>query len=188
MRAAFLGTVQQRVLRFGAEPVHVAHPPDIIRNDGKCLELKPRNYYSNVIVRALQELYIVEGIAMVRREIKRLIPLLVWVALIFVLPNVLNLSGDGPKLPKRFDKVIHFVEYMVLAVLFYRGLVYPPERERMLVFFAVLCAGLAIGALDEFTQYYLPHRNSSIMDWLADAAGILVGTSLASVRYRRMTQ
>ncbi len=121
-----------------------------------------------------------------RSEIKRWIPILVWVVLIFVLPNILSFSGDGPRLPKRFDKVFHFAEYMVLAILFYRGLVFPPERVRILLFFAVICAGLAIGALDEFTQYFLPQRKSSIMDWLADAAGILVGTSLASVRYRRV--
>ncbi len=123
-----------------------------------------------------------------RSEIKHWIPLLVWVTLIFVLPNVLSISGDGPRLPKRFDKVIHFTEYLVLAVLLYRGLVFPPGRERMLVFLAVICAGLAVGALDEFTQYFLPRRNSSIIDWLADAAGILVGTSLASVRYRRVKE
>lgn len=152
------------------------------------MQLKPRNYYSNVIVRALQEPCITEGIVAVRSEIKRWIPLLVWVALIFVLPNIPNLSGDGPHLPKRFDKVIHFAEYLVLAILFYRGLVNPRGRERILDFFAVICAGLVVGALDEFTQYYLPQRNSSIMDWLADAAGILAGTSLASVRYRRVAK
>ncbi len=105
-----------------------------------------------------------------------------WVAVVFAMPNVLSLSGSGPDLPRSFDKVIHFIEYAVLALLIYWGLVQQAKHERLLTFCAVVFAGMAIGALDEFIQYFIPHRDSSIMDWLSDAAGILVGTALVTVR------
>ena len=117
-----------------------------------------------------------------RRKRGRWIPLIVWVVVVFALPNILSLSGSGPDVPSRFDKPIHFVEYLALALLLHWGLVRQAEHERLLTFCAVVFAGLAIGALDEFTQYFIPRRDSSIMDWLADAGGTLVGTTLATVR------
>lgn len=122
----------------------------------------------------------------VKRERKRWIPLIVWAVAVFSLPNVLSLSGSGPDLPNRFDKVIHFFEYLVLALLLYRALVHQIEHgRRRRMFYAVLFAALAIGALDEFTQHFIPRRNSSIMDWFADAAGIIAGTVLAAARSAR---
>lgn len=120
-----------------------------------------------------------------RRELKRWIPLIVWVVVIFALPNIPTLSGSGPDFPRGFDKVVHFIEYMVLAVLFHRGLSRSSRREWIFTFCVVVFAGLAIGALDEYTQYFIPDRNMSVIDWLADAAGILVGSSLATVRQAR---
>jgi VanZ family protein len=122
------------------------------------------------------------GAANVNRARVRWIPLIVWVIVVFAVPNILSLSGSGPDLPRRFDKVIHFIEYMILAMLIYWGLTQQTKREWLLTFCAVAFAGMAIGALDEFTQYFIPQRDSSIMDWLSDAAGILVGTTVATVR------
>jgi VanZ family protein len=121
----------------------------------------------------------------VKREPGRWIVVIGWLIVIFALPNILSLSGEGPRLPKRFDKVIHFFEYVVLAILISWSLNKPLQRERFPVFCAAVFAGLAIGALDEFTQYFLPLRDSSIRDWLADAAGILAGASLAIARRGR---
>ena len=115
-----------------------------------------------------------------RRVFVRWVPLIVWVIVIFALPNLLSLSESGPDLPNRFDKVVHFVEYMILAVLFQRGLARQPNHGRLPAFCAVVFAGLAVGALDEFTQYFIPQRDSSILDWIADASGILVGTSVSN--------
>lgn len=108
--------------------------------------------------------------------------MIVWVVVVFALPNILSISGAGPDLPSRFDKLIHFFEYLALALLLHWGLVQQAKHEWLLTFCAVVFAGLAIGSLDEFTQYFIPRRDSSIMDWLADAGGILVGTALATVR------
>jgi VanZ family protein len=107
--------------------------------------------------------------------------------MIFSIPNILSLTGDEPKIPKRFDKLAHFFEYLVLAILFYRGFDQSPRRERLLLFCAAAFAALAVGALDEFTQHFLPRRNSSILDWLADAGGVIVGTSIASIWQCRAT-
>jgi VanZ family protein len=114
------------------------------------------------------------------------VPLIVWLVIIFTLPNAINLiSGGGPDLPKRFDKVVHFGEYLILALLLYRGLGLTTVPGRALLFCAVVAAGLAVGALDEFTQYFIPFRDSSIRDWFADAAGVFIGALSTTIRAAR---
>jgi VanZ family protein len=108
--------------------------------------------------------------------------------LIFAVPNIISLSGGEPTIPKRYDKLVHFVEYLILAFLVYRGFSQPPRRQGLLLFCAAAFAGLAVGALDEYTQHFLPRRDSSILDWLADAVGVIAGTSLASIWHRRANE
>jgi VanZ family protein len=72
------------------------------------------------------------------------------------------------------DKIYHSVEYFIFGLLIFRA--FPtvhqsPKRVRyytLLLFF-----GLAYGAIDERVQYYIPNRDSSAYDWMADAAGYL---------------
>ena len=75
--------------------------------------------------------------------------------------------GKVNLVPAPFDKAEHFVYFGIMAMLLCVGLGF-----RWL--WAVLLAVPLVGALDEWHQYYVPGRDSSAVDWIADAAGALV--------------
>ena len=81
-------------------------------------------------------------------QIRRWIPLIGWVALIFGVSSIPTLSSDDIGLPEGFDKIAHFGEYLVLAVLFRHGLLGGEQREAHVVML-VLATGLLIAGLDE---------------------------------------
>jgi len=109
------------------------------------------------------------------------IPLLAYCALIFYLSS-LTFTGSYP-LPG--DKTIHFVEYSVLG-FFVAALLkhYFQLRIVFIILFATLLGGF-YGVSDEFHQSFVPGRESSVLDALADVAGSFMGASLY-VFYRRL--
>ena len=74
------------------------------------------------------------------------------------------------------DKVLHAVEYAVLGGLCYRtfrwGVNGPVASYALL--FAIVTASI-YGITDEVHQFFVPLRESSWLDWLADTAGATVG-------------
>ncbi|OGW47231.1 MAG: hypothetical protein A2V62_00105, partial [Nitrospirae bacterium RBG_19FT_COMBO_58_9] len=76
------------------------------------------------------------------------------------------------------DKVLHAVEYAVLALLCYRAFRWAagPVLARQAVVLAILTASV-YGLTDEVHQAFVPFRDSSWQDWLADT----VGATLAAV-------
>jgi VanZ family protein len=81
--------------------------------------------------------------------------------------------GDDLPLPGGWDKPAHFLEYAVLGYFLGRGL----GGKRAVLLGFVLASGY--GALDELHQSFVPGRESSVLDLLADAAGAMSGTLLA---------
>jgi VanZ family protein len=75
--------------------------------------------------------------------------------------------GKVNLVPAPFDKAEHFVYFGIMAVLLCVGL-----GLRWL--WVALLAVPLVGALDEWHQYYVPGRESSVYDWMADAAGAAV--------------
>ena len=74
------------------------------------------------------------------------------------------------------DKVLHAVEYAILGGLCYRALRWGasgPVASYALLF-AIVTASL-YGVTDEVHQFFVPFRESSWLDWLADTAGATVG-------------
>jgi VanZ family protein len=65
------------------------------------------------------------------------------------------------------DKVIHFIEYLILGVTLRYW-----SRESRKIFIA---GGLSFGALDELHQLFVPNRVASYWDFAADICGVLVG-------------
>ena len=99
------------------------------------------------------------------------LPLLAYIAMIFTLSAQPNLHP--PLHFQNSDKVIHMCEYGVLGLLLYR-LVRAQgwARRRDVAALIVLGAGMAIGALDERFQFYIPGRSCDLFDWLADSLGV----------------
>ena len=74
------------------------------------------------------------------------------------------------------DKVLHAVEYAGLAVLCYRAFRWAagPSVARQALVLAIVTASI-YGVTDEVHQFFVPYRESSWLDWLADTAGAAVG-------------
>lgn len=116
---------------------------------------------------------------------KQWIPLFCWVTLIFVGSSIPRLSlGEKFDMPLGADKVAHFIEYLILAFLFYRGMRGERWGKALPAWLFVVVACLAIGTLDEFHQRFIPGRDANIWDWLADATGIVSGTLIAMYRLK----
>jgi VanZ family protein len=74
------------------------------------------------------------------------------------------------------DKVAHFTAYAALGFLTARALAWTTaHRGRALVFLSFVLAAL-YGVSDEFHQSFVPGRDASVADALADAAGALIGS------------
>jgi VanZ family protein len=116
-------------------------------------------------------------------NIRRWLPLIVWIVMIFALSSIPGLSSDDVKLPTGFDKLVHFIEYAVFALLYYRGLSYGGVRVRWSIVLVVIASGIAVAALDEMYQSYIPRRDSSLYDLVMDSAGIVTGTLAAVLRH-----
>jgi VanZ family protein len=97
-----------------------------------------------------------------------------WLALL----TATHVPSDFPGVPtNQWDKVVHFAAYAVLAILFATtwqlaaGLL---TMRHLRAAWLLLCVA---GALDEGTQF-LVGRDSNILDWLADAAGVAAGLAM----------
>jgi VanZ family protein len=76
------------------------------------------------------------------------------------------------------DKLEHFTIYAVLAFLAARATDRWPGLAVRGVWLWV-AAGVALyGASDELHQSFVPTREMSLLDWIADALGALAGSAL----------
>ncbi len=100
------------------------------------------------------------------------LPALLWAILIFTLSSLPRLSPPPVGL-KLSDKVYHFIEFAIFGLLLIRALQYlsGAARQRSAILWAALC-GILWGALDEFHQLFVTGREASVLDALADAAGV----------------
>ena len=108
---------------------------------------------------------------------KRWLPLVAWVVLIFGLSSIPDLALGDMKFPEGTDKVVHFFEYLVLALLFYRGLSYDAVRFKLVLLIVTCGTAAGLAGLDELYQSYIPGRDSSFLDLMADFAGIAAGAA-----------
>lgn len=91
---------------------------------------------------------------------------LLWAVAIFVISSIPKLDTAITRL-EGCDKVAHFVEYFILGwALRYWSRGGSP---------GFLVGGVAFAAFDEFHQRYVPGREMSLWDFVADAAGVVAG-------------
>jgi VanZ family protein len=96
----------------------------------------------------------------------------VWAVALFAQSSI-----PGDRIPDieffTHDKLIHFLIYVVFAAAVHRAVRFQ-DRYPLLAehhyFFTVLIVTL-YGASDEVHQYFVPNRNCSVYDWLADTVG-----------------
>jgi VanZ family protein len=99
-------------------------------------------------------------------------PVLVYVTIIFSLSAQPNLQP-----PLHFtnaDKYFHMLEYGGLGFLLARGLRASARiRIALTAALIVIFVGAVIAGSDEFFQSFVPGRDSSVEDWLADVTGLI---------------
>lgn len=104
-------------------------------------------------------------------------PVCAYAALIFYMSS---LSHPEESLPgfvfNLSDKVVHAAEYAVLGALCYRALLDGSADwwRQHAIPVAVLLASV-YGASDEVHQAFVPFRDSSWLDWVADTIGAAIG-------------
>ena len=111
------------------------------------------------------------------------LPVFVYVAIIFALSSMANLSPPVPW--SQADKAAHLVEYTLLGFLlvraFYGSRIFPALVACGLL---ALIAGLLTGIADEIFQAGVPGRVSSAADFRMDALGVLLGVVAYSLARR----
>ena len=123
-----------------------------------------------------------------KRVVTRWVPLALWVAFIFVMSSITYLPGDYSVLPRHSDKVVHFIEYLVLAILLYRGLNDDGSGRIRVVMTALVLIGVGIAGLDELYQSMVPGRDSSVADLAMDITGVVTGAAITFSRWKRLNR
>lgn len=105
------------------------------------------------------------------------LPVLAYVTLIFVLSAQ---PGLRPPVPwEGSDKLAHLIEYAGLGLLLVRA-IRGTSRFRGTISgpVVVLLLGMMVGAADEVFQASVPNRDSSVFDFFADTAGLVLSQVL----------
>lgn len=118
----------------------------------------------------------------IRRSLWYWSPVIIYAAIIFYLSSLLHPEEQLPKLLPEIlgDKALHLIEYAVLAVLTYRAFRWAagPAAARQAVILTIAAASF-YGMTDEIHQAFVPFRESSWLDWVADTIGGAIGAMSA---------
>lgn len=109
-------------------------------------------------------------------------PVCAYAGLIFYLSAQPHPEEQLPSFVGLFsDKFLHVIEYGVLGGLIWRGFYWGSDASwrSWAVPLAILCTSL-YGISDEVHQSFVPFRESSWLDWLADTIGAGIGAAAMS--------
>ena len=80
-------------------------------------------------------------------------------------------SSDLPKMwLLQYDKIIHFVEYLIFGVLAMKSM----TTQSMKVGLILIPFGIMFGFFDEYLQSFISGRYSSLMDVFSDSIGFSI--------------
>lgn len=99
------------------------------------------------------------------RAVLRVLRIALAIAVLAIL-HLATTQRSYPVVEDLNDKVSHVLAFAALALL--ADFSFPARRFGA----GKVVALLAFGLLIEVVQYFLPYRQSSVFDWLADAVGI----------------
>ena len=108
-------------------------------------------------------------------KIKFRILLIIWIIVILTLSSIPDLRIIPPWHFTWKDKISHFIEYGIFALLF---LLMVKQENRITnhrkSFLAVLTFGLLLAIVDELHQLFIPGRSTDALDIVADSFGIVM--------------
>ena len=114
-----------------------------------------------------------------------LLALLAWAAIIFFLSSFPN--PPGPRATDLRSTLAHIVEYAVFGFLALNLLVRWSRQLTGRLIAAAWLLSVAYGISDELHQAFVPRRDASLIDVLADAAGAALGVAAAALQHRIRT-
>lgn len=105
-------------------------------------------------------------------------PAALWAGVLFFLSELPG-GGDGlfGGLPAGTDKLVHGGLYLILGLFLAWGKTRTGFAGPAIL---LLMMGAGYGALDEWHQSFVPGRDVSAGDWMADTAGVALGLLLFS--------
>jgi len=109
------------------------------------------------------------------RKFLYFLPAAVYYALIFYLSQR---SYDFKVGVPHFDKGAHFLEFAVLAVLLFFGYFKSSGADLKIKAFLAFITAIILAIADEIHHYFVPGRESDVLDVMADGAGIIFGLFL----------
>lgn len=104
-----------------------------------------------------------------------------YAGLIFYLSSQEPEAIPVPKLFPHQDKAMHIAEYIPFGWLGMKAFM----PATLTGFLASAGFSLAYAASDEIHQSFVPGREASIMDWLADSVGILISSYVYYIKVFR---
>jgi VanZ family protein len=121
-----------------------------------------------------------------KRILFYLLPAVGYAAVIFSLSSS-SLDIEELRPVFEYDKLLHLVEYYILGYLLMRVFTTSPVSflaENAV--FATILVGTLYGASDEIHQYFVPGRDCSLLDFLFDAAGVVLAAVTFSFVRRQL--
>lgn len=115
----------------------------------------------------------IQNVIWARRTYLAWIFVLVYYGLVTFLSSLPHPPNPDILIPN-IDKIYHFIEYGLLGLVLsfaYRSV--PALRISWRAYGCVLATGALLAALDEWHQSFVPPREVSVFDWVADVCGIL---------------
>jgi VanZ family protein len=105
-------------------------------------------------------------------------PVILWMAAIFTLSSFPDYYFPKNR-PEYLSTIVHFIEYIILGLLFIRALTHSGSRlsSVSITVISILLASL-YGVTDEIHQYFVPGREMVFTDWLVDFSGTVIGVVL----------
>ncbi len=113
------------------------------------------------------------------------LPPLVLMGLIFAASAQPSLNSGLGAIDLIGRKIIHFAEYAVLCLLWWRALRTRLSPRAALAAAVLLSSGYA--ATDELHQSFVSGRNGTPLDWALDTAGVLAAAAAIRARLREPT-
>lgn len=108
--------------------------------------------------------------------------LFLYCALLYLLSN--QATVKTPSLFENQDKFLHFTAYGIMAVLAWRSIRHLLQTRHILAFGSIFFCAL-FGFSDEWHQSFIPGRDSSAFDWLADFIGASFTVTLLFIYQNR---
>lgn len=115
------------------------------------------------------------------------VPPLLYMALIFAVSSLKQPLLPMPKFEwLTIDKLYHFIEYAILGILLAWAFVKAKPSVVPSKLIWCFAAGLSIlyGASDEWHQTFVPGRDATLADWIADVLGSIAGVLAVYLYYR----